>query len=391
MTSARHRAWSLAAAASVLLFLTIVGSYYDRQTGLTVFLALPANAHEYEIPAVQAVPHAHDEVHGGYDGQFYAQFAVDPLLRDPAIDRAMDNPAYRAHRILLSWTAWALSGGQAARAIKIFAWQNIVAWLLMAWVLTRWCAPTSARGFVLWAGVLWSHGWLFSVRNALTDGPSVLLIALAVLAAERNRPWVAACITGVSGLARETNVLAGALLLQRIDRRPRSWLLVAAGLLLCLLPLAIWLDYLRSIYRDAAFVGGDHLTVPLSGFARKVALTAGGLWSSGPTAATVASATVLAGMVAQAVALVWCSWRWWRDRTASPSWLLVAGPFLLLGVVAHPVVWEGSPGAITRVTLPLTVGVNALLAASPRAPWALILTANLGVIAGVLAFALGWV
>jgi len=383
--------WKTVAAGSVVVFLLIVSSYYDRTTGLTVFLSLPANSHHYELPAVQATTHAHDEVHGGYDGQFYAQFAVDPLLQDPAIDRAMDNPGYRAHRILLSWTAWALSGGNPQRALDVFAWQNVVAWLLMAWVLCRWCPPNSPRGFVLWAGVLWSHGWLFSVRNALTDGPSVLLTALAVLALDRGRPWFAAAIVGLSGLARETNMLAAAMLAPMVKADWRTWWRPGAAALLCVAPVLLWLDYLRSIYRDAAFAGGDHIVFPLSGFLHKVSATSAHLMSDGVSVSPVASATVLAGFVAQGVALAWCTWVWWRSGTGTRTWLLVAWPFLLLGLVMHSVVWEGSPGAITRVTLPLTVGVNIALAANPRASWWLILTANLGVISGVMALGFGWI
>lgn len=383
--------WRLPVGVSVLTFLLIVASYYDRSTGLTTLLSLPANSHSYEVPAVQATPHAHAEDSPGYDGQFYVQFATDPLLRDPAIDRAMDNPAYRAHRILLSWTAWALAGGKADRAIYVFAWQNVAAWLLMAWVLAFWCAPTTPRGFVLWAGVLWSHGWLFSVRNALTDGPSVLMIALAVLAVERGRPWVAAGITGVSGLMRETNVLAGGILIRGLTREPRSWLKVSAALFICLLPVALWIDYLRSIYRDAVFTGGDHLVVPLSGLLRKVSMTTQAVSSGDFSVGVVASVTVLAGMLVQAAAIGWATYRWRRDRTATSPWLIVAWVFLALGLMAHPVVWEGSPGAITRVMLPFSVGVNVLLSSTPRAPWWLMIGSNLGVIAGIMAFGFGWI
>jgi hypothetical protein len=373
------------------VFLIIVSSYYDRTTGLTVFLTLPASSHSYELPAVQATTHAHDETQGGYDGQFYAQFAVEPLLRDPAIDRAMDNPGYRAHRILFSWTAWAMSGGNPQRALEAFAWQNVVAWLLLAWVLCRWCPPDSPRQLVLWAGVLWSHGLLTSVRNALTDGPSVLLTVVAVLAVDRGRPWLAAAIVGLSGLARETNVLAAAMLAPLVRKDWRTWWRPAAAAVVCVTPLLLWLDYLRSLYREAAFSGGDHLVTPLSGFLFKVGATAGDFSSNGMSVATVASATMLLGFVGQAVALAWCTRAWRRHATHARTWLLVAWPFLLLGLVMHRVVWEGSPGAITRVTLPLTVGVNMALAITPRAPWWLILGANLGVISGVMAFGFGWI
>lgn len=383
--------WRAAYAVVVMGFLLTVATYYDRTTGLTIFLGLPANSHSYELPAVQAVPHTHDEVDGGYDGQFYAQMALDPLLRNPEIDRAMDKPGYRAHRILLSWTAWLVSRGDAALALHAFAWQNVIFWLVMAWLMTKWCPPGNARMFVLWAGVLLTHGLLISVRNAVTDGPSVVMTALAVLSMERGRPWVAAVVTGISGLARETNVLAGAMLLQRLSRDPRSWLVVGAGLLMCVLPLALWIDYLRSIYLEATFAGGGHITVPLAGFAWKLRTTWGGLQAQGMTVQITASVLMLVAFVAQAVALIWCTRVWWRDRSTSPAWLLVAWPFLLLGLTAHQVVWDGSPGAITRVVLPLTVGVNVLLARQPRAPWALLIAANLGVVVGVMAFVCGWI
>ena len=45
-------------------------------------------------------------------GQFYVQLALDPLLRDPAIEQALDNFPYRSRRILFSWTAFLLDLGQ---------------------------------------------------------------------------------------------------------------------------------------------------------------------------------------------------------------------------------------------------------------------------------------
>jgi hypothetical protein len=387
------RFWRLAYGALVLCFLAIVASYYSRDTGFTVFLSLPANSHSYELPVVQAIPHVHNEVDGGYDGQFYAQMAVDPLLRDPAIDHAMDKAGYRTHRILFSWTAWAMGLGRPAWILQAYAFQNVIAWLVLAVVLCVWCPPRDARTFVLWAGALFTHGLLISVRNAVPDGPSVLLTALAVLAADRGRPWISAAITGVAGLARETNILAGVALLREsyVGRGfSRAVRLFAAGLL-CVLPLALWFDYLRSIYGAEAFSGGGHITVPLSGLWWKLQATAGALAASGFTVKTVANLASLGGFFAQVAALAWCTRLWMRDRSIASSWFQVAWVFLLLGLVAHRVVWDGSPGAFTRVTLPLAIGVNALLALAPRAPWWLILGANLGGVSGLMAFLFGWV
>ena len=387
------RFWRLAYGALMLFFLAIVASYYSRDTGFTVFLSLPANSHSYELPAVQAIPHAHDEVDDGYDGQFYAQMAVDPLLRDPAIDRTMDKAGYRTHRILFSWTAWGMGLGRPAWILQAYAFQNVIAWLVLAWVLCIWCPPRDARTFVLWAGALFTHGLLISVRNAVPDGPSVLLTALAVLAADRGRPWISVMVTGVAGLARETNVLVGVALL----REPyagrgfsRAAKLLAAALI-CVIPIALWFDYLRSIYGAAAFSGGGHIAVPLSGLWWKLQASATELAANGFTVKTMANMASLGGFFAQVAALVWCTRTGLRERSMASSWFQVAWVFLLLGLVAHRVVWDGSPGAFTRVTLPLAVGVNALMALAPRAPWWLIIGANLGVGSGLMAFLFGWV
>ncbi len=374
--------WRLAYGATVLLFLAIVASYYSRETGFTVFLSLPANSHSYELPVVQDIPHAHDEVDSGYDGQFYAQMAVEPLLRDSAIDRAMDQPGYRAHRILFSWTAWAAGFGKPTWVLHAYAAQNVLAWLVLALVLCAWCPPRDARTFVLWTGVLFTHGLLVSVRNAVPDGPSVVLTALAVLAADRGRFWTSALVTGIAGLARETNILAGVALLRS---RSVDFVRLGAAALLCVLPLALWIDYLRSIYGPDALSGGNHITVPLSGLWWKLKISTGDLLANGFNVKTVANWCVLIAFIGQAVALVWCT------RRTTSSWRQVAWVFFILGLVAHRVVWDGSPGAFTRVVLPFTVGVNMLLALAPRAPWWLIAVANLGVISGVMAFGFGWV
>jgi hypothetical protein len=303
----------------------------------------------------------------------------------------MDTPAYRAHRILLSWTAWAVGRGDVAATLQAYALQNVVAWLLLAWLLLKWLPPGDARTFILWAGILLTHGLLTSVRNALTDGPSVLMTTGAVLAIERGRPWLAALVTGLSGLARETNIFAGAMFAGQITRQPRSWVKAAGALVICVLPLVLWLDYLRSIYGNATFVGGGHITTPFSGLWWKMQSTWAALGTHGVTVQTSANTIVLLSLAAQGYALVWCTLQWRRERTGSPAWLLVAWPFLLLALTAHRVVWEGTPGAITRVVLPLTVAVNVLLARQTRAPWWLIIAANLSVVAGVMAFVFGWI
>jgi hypothetical protein len=98
----------------------------------------------------------------------------------------------------------------------------------------------------------------------------------------------------------------------------------------------------------------------------------------------VLTLSAVVAVVSQAIFIVWRIVR--GDRSA---WAFASGAFIVLLVTAHPVVWDGRPGAFTRVLLPMTIGANVLLARQPRASWMLIVTLNLSVIAGIAAFLFG--
>jgi hypothetical protein len=217
---------------------------------------------------------------------------------------------------------------------------------------------------------------LGSVRYALLDAPSALLLTLVVIAIECRRPWTAAALTGLSGLGRETNLLAGAALASPWPRRTGDWLARAAQLALAVLPLALWLDYLRSIYRSEAWTGGENIVVPFSGLAAKATEIVQGS-VSGANWTTVAASCAAVAFVVQTAYVISRAIR----RDPSP-WLPLALAFAALGLVAHPVVWSGTPGAITRVALPLAIGFNVL---GRKAPWPVLALGNLSVVPGVLA------
>lgn len=382
---ARRGLWIAAYALVVAAFLGSVTRYYHPGLGFTAFIDFPANTHSYELPAVQNAPHFDNPASPGYDGVFYAQLAVEPLLRDAAIDRALDNPPYRARRILFSWTAYALGVGRPGWILEIYSIQNVIAWLLMAWLLCRWMRPSTPRAFVLWAGCLLSPGMLSSVRYALPDGPSALLVACAVAAAEAQRPLMAAAIVGLAGLGRETSLLASTALGTSVRRSWRTWLLVTACGVLCVLPLALWVDYLRSIYRSEALANPGQITTPLSGLLWKANLVRSEFIRSPVALTTLASGLAVVAFLAQGG---WVIRELLRSGGRS-AWALAGTSYLVLGLVAHVVVWEGTPGAFTRVLLPLAIAANALLAARPQASWVIIVAANLAAVPAALLFSRG--
>jgi len=152
--------------------------------------------------------------------------------------------------------------------------------------------------------------------------------------------------------------------------------LVGHGCLL-VLPLLLWLDYLRSIYRSLVLTGADQVAVPFLGFLSKWQITASQFATSGWGSPARNAMLALVGATIQAVALVaWADWRnlWWR----------VGAVFVLVMLTTDPVVWEGYPGAYTRVLLPMTLAFNLLLPGR-KWFWPLLVLGNLSVIPGIQA------
>jgi hypothetical protein len=348
--------WRYIAIALVVLFLASVARFYHPGLGFTALLGLPAGTYT-KTPALRAIPHYEYPAWASYDGQFYVQRAFDPLLRDPTVDRAMDLAPFRARRILFSWTAYVLGMGRPAWIVNVYALQNVVCWLLLAVLLTRWIPLTSGRGVALWTACLFSHGLLWSVRFSLLDGPSLLLMACVVAAAERGQLLLSALMAGVSALGRETNLLA--LFAQPLPHDWRTWRRTTARCALALLPLLIWYDYLRSIYRSTLLVGTDQLVWPGAGLVVIWRRQLDALVSPGLLSSDALAFCVLFSLATQALYLLMRrDYRqpWWRVGIAYAMLML-----LLDQALANPVT-----GAITRVLLPMTVGFNVMLAREAR-------------------------
>ena len=369
----RRGLWLALALALCALLLASVARFYHPGVGFSALLIIPTG-HEYEIPALQRIPHYEYPPQIAYDGSMYVQLAMDPLLRDPAIDRALDAPAYRARRILFCWTAYAMGLGRPAWILQTFALQNVLSWLILAWLITRWFPLTSPRFFALWVGSMFSHGLLMSVRMSLLDGPSLLLLASAVAASERGRRWLASVVLAIAGLGRETNLLGALALPWPVGWR--GWLKTAGAGILIVLPLVIWQDYIWSIYRGtSASAGADQLAVPFTAYAHKWRVTVEQLRRGGFVSPAGYTLFVLLSVTVHVVFLAWT--RAWRE-----PWWRIAAAFALLILSAHWVVWEGQPGAVTRIGLPLKLGFNVLLARYPPPFfWAWFLAGNLDLVA----------
>lgn len=361
-----------AGVAAVLLFTVLIGRYWHPVYGFTSLIQLDGPSDDLKISAFRDLPVYVHRDNGGYDGLYYAQIAHDPTLRDPELPRAMDNFPYRARRILPPALAWLLGAGQSAWIIHTYPVLNLIAWFGLALLLWRLLRVEDWRGWLAWAGVLFSAGAIASVRLALTDLIGLTILAAAMLAQERGRPKTATALLASAALARETSVLAFA----GLAEKPWFTFRNAIRGALVALPLAAWLMYLR--WRiGPADAGWANFMLPASGLAEKWGQATAALFTVADT--TLAGTTWLAtlGLTTQAAFIV-TRWRlddrWWR----------VGAAYVVMMLFLGTAVWEDFPGAAMRVLLPMTLAFN-VLAYRLRAalPWLLI--GNLTIFSGFVA------
>ena len=365
--------WAFCAAV-VAAFAWNAAFFYLPEQGFTYLIQFGERMHRIYLPELKAVNHYEMPDSVGYDSQYYAEIALRPNPRDPELRKAVDGLPYRARRILFPAAAWLLGGGDPARVLNIFALENIVCWFLLAALLLRWLPPVSWGNCMRWAAVLLSFGLTFSVARALLDGPSLLLIAAAMALVEARRPWLAALVLGVSGLGKDTNVLAAAGMRPPEHLDERDWGSWLARCALVLLPLAAWMLCLRAwIGRGDDMGDARNFAPPFAAFAEKLQQSVSQLIAEGYPSLAKYDLLVMAGLLAQFFFFAF------RQRWREPWWRLGATYAVLMAFLGGAV-WENYPSAAARVLLPMTLAFNIIV---PRRGWwpLLLIIGNLGVLA----------
>ena len=370
------RRLGLAGWAAVAAFAVLAGRFWHPAYGFTKFLQIDETDEVAGIHELRENPIYFYPGRNGYDGSFYVQIAFHPLLDTPEL-AAVDNLPYRARRILGSAVAWVFAGGQPTRIANVYAALNLGVWLVLAGLLWRLLPVRDWRGWVAWAGLLFSAGVLHAVRLALTDLLGLTLFAAAMLLAERRRPRGALGLLAFAGLARETT-LSGVVALWRGPWNTRhAWLANLGRALLVTVPLAAWLGYVRW-KAGPADQGLGNFTWPVTGFVEKwIATLASYRLEPEFTWLITTTLLALAGLTAQAVYLL-------RKPQLDDAWWRVGVVGMATMALLGTAVWEGHPGAAARVLLPMGL-VFAVLAVRRRAAPVWFVLGNLSVFSGVLA------
>jgi hypothetical protein len=353
--------------AAVVFVLAMVGARWDAHTGFTRLLCFGGPKWEDRLPVLRALPLARD-TGSGYDGQFGAQLAVSPDPASPEVQGALDNPAYRSRRILLPWVAHLLGGGDPWATLRVFALENVLAWLLAAFLVWRWVDDLPGdHALATWLACMLSLGVLDSVRLSLTDLAGLLLILIAVGLVRSGRAWAAAAALALAGLAREASVLATPLFFPGKGTPASARLRPAAAAVVSVLPLAAWLAWIHHAVPGAE-AGRGNFSWPAFGFARHCAVCIAHMGSGDLDSRYTFGLLGALSLGFQSLFLL-C-----RPRWQDPLWRASLG-FALLFWVLGDEVWHGY-WAAARAVLPMTFAFN-LAYRGERWSWARLGAANL--------------
>lgn len=364
-------AFVLVGLAAFAFLLRVYAGIWTPETGITPFLRVGQEFDQRGLEVFRATPKYIDPFPAhrwGFDGQLYAQMSLDPLLRDPQLHVALDNPPYRAQRILLSWLSWLVGAGKPFWVLNAYAAMNLIFWIPFAWLSGRLFAPHGWSGLAGYAAVLLTCGVIESMQASLTDLPSFTLILAALMVGGTS----GAGILALAALTRSTSLI-GFVGLAEIRwpwrdalRKNIIWGLMAAG------PLALWVLYVLWVFRgrEVGFDGGN-LTMPFRGMMEKL-----GEFSVTATHGTIrwhrwwmelyksydlhALLTIIAVLVQSIFVVLHRDWR-------SPLWrwgAIVVVYFWCISFLS----WE-SHFTITRHALPITLVFNLILAARPSRAW----------------------
>ena len=369
----RHAYWIAG-----LVFAALVLAKFSPNTGFTSLIRFGESWQGRRLSGLQSLPLATVAASNGYDGQFYAQLALDPLLRSRELDQAIDVPSYRARRILLPAVAHLIALGNTWWTLQIYALLNVCCWFALGRVLHRKLPQGDWLAFARWGGCMFSIGVLDSVRQSLVDLPALLLLALAVDAHVRSRLSQSVFWQALGALTKETTLIGSLALncgpsLVQIHWKRTFWSVAAASL-----PIALWSLFVHQRFGGSPSEGGlGNFDWPLRGILIQARLSLQAVLQCDFDGRYGFGLFAVVGLFVQ-------SWVLWRSPQVQSPWWRIGVVYSVLLFFLSSWVWSGY-WAACRAVLPLTIAFNLLLPAN-RWFWPLWIAGNLTLIHGVWRF-----
>lgn len=363
---------------AVTLFAALVLAKFSPQSGFTSLIRFGETWQERRLSVLQTLSVATAPDSSGYDGQFYAQIALDPLLLNPGLQSVLDAPSYRARRILAPAAAAVTGLGNPWLTLQAYALQNVVCWFALGWLLYRQIDRDCGYAFARWAGCMFGLGVLDSVRQSLVDLPAVVLLVLATMAYQKALPTRSTFWLALSNLTKETSLLGTLALFADRTLRPFPWRRIGRAMLVAALPIAVWSLYVQQRFAHAPGSDGlGNFTWPLLGLITQAKLSLHEVSLGNLDSRYTFSLIGIVGLGTQA-------WGLWRNPQPQSPWWRIGAAYSLLLIFLSPWVWSGY-WAACRAVLPMTIAFNLLLP-STRGFWPLWILGNLTMLHAVWRF-----
>jgi hypothetical protein len=340
--------------AVIFLFLGLIGLKYTPEHGLTRLIGFGEYVTLPPLPEIAAAPHYIRPLSHGYDGQYYAQVACDPLLRDPDLAAALDAPRYRAQRILLPALSYGIAGGNVSGILTVYSLWNLLFFGLLARLLWNWLSPIDGFAWMKWFFCMFSMGVVESVRLSLMDLPAAFFVLLAIRGLGNGGSRTASFSFLLGTLTKETTLLAAPVLWGHFRRKEWKQAMLR-GLVLAfpaIVATAAWAWYVRE-QLPAGGASDRMLSAPLAGLAWAMSDSVSHFLQGDWHMRYALRPLVAGGFLLQA------AWLWRHRDVSHPLWrwgMIYGILFLFLGES----VWHGS-WAVSRACLPLTLAFNLLL------------------------------
>jgi hypothetical protein len=284
----------------------------------------------------------------GYDGQFYAQLAIDPSLRNSQLTTALDIPVYRARRILLPALSYVLGLGIPWLILQAYATINLLFFGLLVGCLIYFYKPATLKDYLVITAIVWTTGALVSVTRALVDLPASVLTLLAVfMQGTGSLPVFLAAI-----LCKETSALS---LLSVAWPKTWNWKQIGVALSragLVLLPFLGWLYYVQLHLGSGSVLGVKNFDFPFVALVQH-------LWLAGRSLSVSFNFYNLSEILAPVSLIIQVVYFLKKFRFDSPLWrmgIVFAVLFIFLGSAN----WVQQSN-YTRQFLPLSMAFNLLL------------------------------
>jgi hypothetical protein len=363
---------------AILVFIVLVGSQFDRKTGFISLIRFGETWQNKRLSSLQGLPISIAANSNGYDGQFYAQIAVDPLLRNTELVQVIDAPAYRARRILVPATAAILGTGSPWRTLQAYSLLNVVCWFILAWLLRTWITGNDWKSFARWAGCLFSIGVLDSVRQSLVDLPALVLLSVGIRAHARHELTKSTLWLALGNLAKETTLVGALALNIPLLRESPQKRRILVSLTIAVLPFVAWWLYVYQRFgATLATEGFGNFTWPFFGLFSHAKLCWNELHQGNFDGRYSFGLLAIIGLFTQVLAL-------WYHRDAKSPWWRIGAAYSLLLPFLSLWVWSGY-WAACRAVLPLTIAFNLLLPAN-RSFWPLWIAGNLSLLHAIWRF-----